>query len=75
MVVSIVPPAFQVRWQRRFAECLLIPPKQLVLIEHYECSAQEISRTRDQCADRGQKLWVITEAERDFPILLLPDEY
>ena len=32
----------------------LIPPKQLVLIEHYECRAQEISRTEDQCADRFQ---------------------
>ena len=29
----------------------LIPPKQLVLIEHYECGAQEMSRTQDQCAD------------------------
>jgi hypothetical protein len=32
----------------------LIPPKQLVLIEHYECSTQEISRTEDRCADRFQ---------------------
>jgi hypothetical protein len=41
----------------------LIPPRQLVLIEHYECSAQAISRTEDQCADRFQ--WARLKWERE----------
>jgi len=41
----------------------LIPPKQLVLIEHYECGAHEISRTEDQCADRFQ--WARLKWDRE----------
>jgi hypothetical protein len=41
----------------------LIPPKQLVLIEHHECSAQEISRTKEQCADRFQ--WARLKWDRE----------
>jgi len=41
----------------------LIPPKQLVLIEHYECRAQEMSRTEDQGADRFQ--WARLKWDRE----------
>jgi hypothetical protein len=41
----------------------LIPPKQLVLIEHHECSAQEMSRTKDQCGERFQ--WARLKWDRE----------
>jgi hypothetical protein len=41
----------------------LIPPKQLVLIEHYECRAQEMSRTHDQSGDRFQ--WARLKWDRE----------
>ena len=41
----------------------LIPPKQLVLIEHYGCSVLEMSRPEDQCADRFQ--WARVKWDRE----------